>query len=176
MTFLLTFLTVLHFWIYFFLLTQVFVLQWLCLHWEILIILLHFPIKLKTGCTISFHSLWLILIDRYATVKLSLINNICVKQQLNIGFFIFKFTPKYMLGILIKYMLSTVYIYNMYNKSILWGRFFPSFQFLCCIWKSLHIKTVRKNFFFNGAISSWFLYIQCKWKNFISINQYILSF
>ena len=37
--------TVLFFWIYFFLLTLVFVLRWLCLHWESLIVLLsQFPL------------------------------------------------------------------------------------------------------------------------------------
>ena len=41
-------LTVLLFWIYFFLLTLVFVLQWLFLHWEILIILLsQFPLTFQ---------------------------------------------------------------------------------------------------------------------------------
>ena len=38
------------------------------------------------------------LINRNATVKLSSINTIHVKQQHNVGFFIFKFTLKYMLG------------------------------------------------------------------------------
>ena len=38
------------------------------------------------------------LINRNATVKVSSINTIHVKQQLNDGFFIFKFTLKYMLG------------------------------------------------------------------------------
>ena len=56
-------LTVLLFWIYFFLLMLVFVLQWLSLHREILIILLsQFPLtfqKLKMGCPISSHSLGL---------------------------------------------------------------------------------------------------------------------
>ena len=56
-------LTVLAFWISFFLLALVFVLQWCSLHWKILIILLsHFhwlSNKLKTGCPVSFHSvLW----------------------------------------------------------------------------------------------------------------------
>ena len=41
-------LTVLLFWIYFFLLTPVFVLQWLSLHWEILIMLLsQFPLTFQ---------------------------------------------------------------------------------------------------------------------------------
>ena len=37
------------------------------------------------------------LIDRNATVKLSSINTILIKQQHNAGFFIFKFILKYML-------------------------------------------------------------------------------
>ena len=36
--------------------------------------------------------------NRYATVKLSSMNAIHVKQQHNVGIFIFKFTLKYMLG------------------------------------------------------------------------------
>ena len=50
-------LTVLHFWIWFFLLTLLFVMQWLSLHWEILIMLLsQFPLtstKFTVRC--SFH-------------------------------------------------------------------------------------------------------------------------
>ena len=51
-------LTVLLFWIYFFLLTLVFVLQWLSLHWEILIMLLpsdsiDFPVNSKQD--VLFH-------------------------------------------------------------------------------------------------------------------------
>ena len=38
------------------------------------------------------------LINRNATVKLSLINTIHVKQQHHVGFFIFKFALKYMFG------------------------------------------------------------------------------
>ena len=38
------------------------------------------------------------LINRNATIKLSSINAIHVKQQHNVAFFIFKFTLKYMLG------------------------------------------------------------------------------
>ena len=49
------------------------------------------------------------LINRNATVELSSINTILVKQQHNVGFFIFKFILKYMLGI-IKYMLGNVCI------------------------------------------------------------------
>ena len=56
------------------------------------------------------------LINRNSTVKLSLINIIHVKQH-NVGFFIFKFTPKYMLG--------DVYIYvYILGKDL---------QILCCI-------------------------------------------
>ena len=55
--------TVLLFWINFFLPTLVFVLQWLFLHWEILIMFLSlFPwtsCKLKTECLVSSCSLWL---------------------------------------------------------------------------------------------------------------------
>ena len=47
--------------------------------------------------------------NRNATVKLSSINTIHVKQQHNVGFFIFKFTLKYMVGV-IKHMLGNVYI------------------------------------------------------------------
>ena len=47
-------------WIFFFLLTIVFVLQWLSLHWEILICCLSFhwlSSKLKTRCFVSLYSL-----------------------------------------------------------------------------------------------------------------------
>ena len=56
-------LIILFFWIYLFLLTLVFVPQWLSLHWEILIMFclsFHWlSIKFTTGCSISSHSLWL---------------------------------------------------------------------------------------------------------------------
>ena len=56
-------LTVLLFWIYLFLLMLVFVLQWLSLHWEILIMLLsQFPLilhQIHNGMPVSLHSLWL---------------------------------------------------------------------------------------------------------------------
>ena len=49
------------FWISFFLLMLVFVLQWLSLHWEILIMLLsQFPLtfhQIQTGCLVSLHCL-----------------------------------------------------------------------------------------------------------------------
>ena len=55
--------TVLLFWIYLFLLVLVFILQWLSLHWEILIFFLcQFPltfIKLKAGWPVSLLALWL---------------------------------------------------------------------------------------------------------------------
>ena len=48
-------LIVLLFWTYFFLLALVFVLQWLFLHWEILIILSQFPLTFQQDA--SFHSI-----------------------------------------------------------------------------------------------------------------------
>ena len=52
------------------------------------------------------------LINRNATKKLSSINTIHVKQQNNVGFFIFNFTLKQMpvIFILINYILGNVYI------------------------------------------------------------------
>ena len=50
-------------WTYFFLLTLVIVLQWLSLHWEILIMLLsQFPLilhQINNGVPVSSHNLWL---------------------------------------------------------------------------------------------------------------------
>ena len=58
-------LIVLFFWIYLFLLTLVFVLQWLSLHWKIIscccLSLHRTSIKFITGCPVSSHSLWLFL-------------------------------------------------------------------------------------------------------------------
>ena len=58
-------LRVLFFWIYFFFLMQLFVLQWLSLHKEILIMLLcQFPLTFhqsQNGMPLSLHSLWLFL-------------------------------------------------------------------------------------------------------------------
>ena len=48
------------------------------------------------------------LINSNATVKLSLINDIHVKQQQNDGLFVFKFTLKYMLGN------AYIYVYTIY--------------------------------------------------------------
>ena len=53
------------------------------------------------------------LINRSATVKLRSISTIHVKQQHNVGFLIFKFTLKYMQGI-ITYMLA-MFIYNKFT-------------------------------------------------------------
>ena len=52
------------------------------------------------------------LIDRSVTVKLSSINTVHVKQQHNIGFFVFKFT--------LKYMLHNVYINKIHAKQCLY--------------------------------------------------------
>ena len=104
------------------------------------------------------------LINRNATVKLSSINTIHVKQQHNVGFFIFRFTLKYILGI-IKYMLG-----NVYNTFILQGKF----CILCCIQRNpSHIITkqfLRKDFSLEQLkIDTYWLL--CKQKNSISINQ-----
>ena len=48
-------------------------------------------------------------INKNATVKLSSINTIHVKEHNNVGFFIFKFFLKYMSGI-IKYMLGNIHM------------------------------------------------------------------
>ena len=90
--------------------------------------ILHPPTLPKNQLTQAF------LIDRNAIAKLSSMNIIHVKQQHNVGFFSFKFT--------VKYILDDVYINKIhaskcfYNKLILQGRFFPCFQFLCCIQKN----------------------------------------
>ena len=56
-------LTVLLFWIYFYILTLVFVLHWLSLHWEILVMLLpQFPLtfhQTQMGFPVSLYSFWL---------------------------------------------------------------------------------------------------------------------
>ena len=56
------------------------------------------PHFLKSPTLPTSRSSQLLLINRNVTVKLSSINTIHVKQQHNVGFFIFKFTLKYMLG------------------------------------------------------------------------------
>ena len=50
-------------------------------------------------------------INKNATVKLGSVNAICVKQQHNIGFFIFKSTLKYMLGNVYINEINAIYIY-----------------------------------------------------------------
>ena len=57
-------------------------------------------------------------------------NTIHLKQQHNIGFYIFKFTVKYILDVYINKIHARKCLYN---KFIFYGRFFPCFQFLCCI-------------------------------------------
>ena len=57
-------------------------------------------------------SSYVFLINRNATVILSLINTIHLKQQHNIGFFIFKFT--------LKYMLSNVYINKIHARQCIY--------------------------------------------------------
>ena len=57
-----------------------------------------------------------------------------------------------------------------YNKFILWGKFFPFFQFLCCIQRKLGRKDFPMEQF---PIDSFMLL--CKQKNFISINQQIFN-
>ena len=68
--------------------------------------ILHFP---TLPANRSFQ---VFLINRNATKKLSSINTIHVKQQNNVGFFIFNFTLKQMpvIFILINYILGNVYI------------------------------------------------------------------
>ena len=92
------------------------------------------------------------LINRSATMKLSLRNTIHVKQQHNVGLFICKFTLKYMWGI-IKYMLGNVYIISFYCREGSISLLYPKESFKC------NFKTARKKRFFNGATSSWFLYV-----------------
>ena len=107
------------------------------------------------------------LINRNATVKLSSINNIHVKQQHNVGFFIFKFTLKYMLG--------HVYINKIHARQCLHIiRFFSSFQFLCCIQRSAsHIisKQLGRKYFSMKQLPNDSYKLLCKQKNSISISQ-----
>ena len=60
---------------------------------------IHSFLKIPHPPTLSANpSSQVFLTNRNTTVKLSSINTIHVKQQHNVGFFIFKFTPKFMLG------------------------------------------------------------------------------
>ena len=108
------------------------------------------------------------LITRNATVKLSSINIIHVKQQHNVGFFILNF--------LVKYMPGNVYINKIHARQCL-GKVFPilsiSLLFLKTCFRS-NFKTAWRKRFFNGATSNWFLYVSRN--NYISINQQIYLF
>ena len=78
--------------------------------------------------------------------------------------------------IVIKYMLSTVYVYT-YNTFIV-GKGFPilSISFLYPkVSFTSNFKKAREKRFFSGSTSNWFLYVKCKQKNSISINQ-VFSF
>ena len=90
-------------------------------------------------------------INRNATVKLSSINPIHVKQQHNVGIFIFKFTLKYMLG--------NVYINKMHARQCLYiislycrEGFSHPFNFF--VVSKGNFKTARKKRSFIGATSN----------------------
>ena len=91
------------------------------------------------------------LINRNAAVKPSSINAIHVKQQHNVGFFIFKFVLKEMLG-----NVSTDEIHARqcsYIISLYYSEGFPhTFNFLESF--TSNFRTVRKKRFFNGATSN----------------------
>ena len=66
-----------------------------------------------------------------------------------------------------------------YSKFILWGRFFPFFQFLCCIQRNpsrLISKQLRRKGFSMEQLPTDSYMLLFKQKNYISINQQILSF
>ena len=108
-------------------------------------------------------------------MKFSSINTVHVKQQHNVGFSIFKFTLKYMLG--------NVYINKIHSKQCLYislycrEGFFPSFQFLCCIQKILKnpsyiiSKQLGKKHFSMGQLPIDSYMFLSKQKNSISINK-----
>ena len=95
------------------------------------------------------------LIYRNVTVKLSSINNIHLKQQLNIGFFIFKFTLKYMLG---NIYINKIHAWQrLYMISLYCGEgFFHPFNILLYPKESFtsNFKTARKKRFFHGTTSN----------------------
>ena len=96
------------------------------------------------------------LINKNATVKLSSINTIHVKQQHNVGFFNFKFTLKYMLGIIyiIKIHARKCLYISLYSRegfSHPFNLLYPKASF------TYNFKTSRKKRFFNGATSNRFL-------------------
>ena len=92
------------------------------------------------------------LFNRNATVKLSSINTIHVKQKHNVGFFIFKFT------------LSTKQVYIV-------GKVFPILSFLCCIQRNpslLISKHLERKYFSMEQLSIDSYMLLC---NSVSINQ-----
>ena len=95
------------------------------------------------------------LIGRNATVKLSSMNTIHVKQQHNVDFFIFKFFPKF--------MLDNVYINKIHARQCLsiislYYREGFSHAFICLLHLkesfTLYIKIARKKRFLIGATSN----------------------
>ena len=90
------------------------------------------------------------LFKKNATVKISLINTIHVKRQHEVGYFIFKFTLKFMLG--------NVYINKIYARQCLflicWVKVFPILSLSLLYSKEFftsNFKTARKKRFFNKA-------------------------
>ena len=75
------------------------------------------------------------LFKKNATVKISLINTIHVKRQHEVGYFIFKFTLKFMLG--------NVYINKIYARQCLflicWEGFSHPFTFFVVFKGILHV-------------------------------------
>ena len=103
--------------------------------------------------------------------KFSLLTEI--QQQHNVGFFIFKFTLKCMLGnVYINKIHATqcLYIISLYYRE----GFFPSFQFLCCIQRNpsyLISKQLRRKDFSMEQLPNDSYMLLCKQKNYITINQ-----
>ena len=93
-------------------------------------------------------------------LKLNSINTLHVKQQHNVGFFLFNFTLKFMLG--------NVYINEIHARqclhiiSLYCRKGFPHPFNLFVVSKAKesftsNFKTARKKRFFNGTTSNWFL-------------------
>ena len=110
-------------------------------------------------------------------MKLSSINTIHVKQQHNVGFFIFRFT--------LMYMLSNVYINKIHSMQYLYiirlycRKIFPIFQFLCCIQRNpslLISKHLGRKYFSMEQLQIDSYMLLCKEDNSFSINHYILAF
>ena len=81
-------------------------------HFKIIPPLLGLPYFLKSPHPPTLPANWssqVFHINKNATVKLSSINTIHVKEHNNVGFFIFKFFLKYMSGI-IKHMLGNIHM------------------------------------------------------------------